>query len=87
MEFLITILFGALVGWIASLIMNTDESQGALMNIIVGIIGAMIGGFMSRALGGSGVTGFNVSSFLWSLFGAVMLIAFFKMISRRSVTK
>lgn len=87
MEFLITILFGALVGWIASLIMNTDESQGAIMNIIVGIIGAMIGGLISRGLGGNGVTGFNVSSFLWSLFGAVLLIAFFKMVSRRSVTK
>ncbi len=82
MEILIWIVFGALVGWVASLIMGTDANQGALANIIVGIIGAIIGGFVARQFGGSGVTGFNMSSFLVALLGAVTLIGVLKLFSR-----
>ena len=56
------IIVGALAGWIASKIMNTDESMGAIANIVVGIIGALIGGFVMNFLGGAGATGINIYS-------------------------
>ena len=51
------IVFGALAGWIASIIMRTNAQMGGLANIIVGVIGAIIGGFIMNALGAEGVTG------------------------------
>lgn len=75
MGIILWIIFGGLVGWIASMIMKTDAQQGAIMNIIVGIVGALIGGFLMNFLGNSGVTGFNLYSFLVALLGAVILIA------------
>lgn len=83
MNILLWILFGALVGWIASLIMRTDEEQGAVANIIIGIIGAFIGGAISRTLGGGGVTGFNFGSILMAVIGSVVLIFFIRMITGR----
>ncbi len=74
-EILAWIIFGALAGWIASIIMKTDAEQGAVANIIVGIVGAVIGGFIVRTLGGSGVTGFNFGSLLVAILGAVVLLA------------
>jgi uncharacterized membrane protein YeaQ/YmgE (transglycosylase-associated protein family) len=75
MGIILWIIFGGLVGWIASLIMKTDAQQGALTNIIVGIVGALIGGFIMNFIGDSGVTGFNLYSFLVALLGSVILIA------------
>ena len=69
------IIFGALAGWIASLIMRTSAEQGAIGNIIVGIIGAIIGGFIMHAFGSSGVTGFNLYSLLVAIGGAIILLA------------
>jgi len=84
LEFLAWIVFGALVGWVASLIMRTDEDQGALENIALGIVGALIGGFVMRLLGGDGITGFNLYSFLVALGGALVLIFVFRMFRGRS---
>lgn len=80
MGVLLWIVFGALVGWIASLLAGTDAQQGTLLNIIVGIIGAIIGGWLMGFFGESGVTGFNLYSFIVSLFGAVVLITLVKFI-------
>jgi uncharacterized membrane protein YeaQ/YmgE (transglycosylase-associated protein family) len=74
MGIILWIIFGALVGWIASLIMKTDPEQGTLLNIVIGIVGAVIGGWLMSFFGESGVTGFNVYSFLVALFGSVVLI-------------
>lgn len=68
------ILFGALAGWLASIIMKTDASMGAGANIIVGIVGALIGGFIMNALGGQGVSGFNIYSLLVAIGGAIILL-------------
>jgi uncharacterized membrane protein YeaQ/YmgE (transglycosylase-associated protein family) len=81
MNIILWIIFGALVGWIASLIMRTDEEQGAIANIIIGIIGAFIGGAVARMLGGEGVTGFNLGSLIVAILGAVTLIFFIRMLS------
>ncbi len=69
------VLFGALAGWIASLIMNTDEEQGAMGNIVLGVAGALLGGFVVQLLGADGVNGFNISSLIIAIIGSVILLA------------
>ena len=68
------IVFGAIVGWIASVIMKTNAQQGIVMNVIIGIVGAVIGGWIMSYIGQTSVTGFDLYSFLVSIFGAVVLI-------------
>lgn len=82
MGIILWIIFGALVGWIASIIMKTDIEQGPLLNIVVGIVGAVLGGWLMSVLGESGVSGFNLYSFLVALLGACVLIAIVKIIRR-----
>jgi uncharacterized membrane protein YeaQ/YmgE (transglycosylase-associated protein family) len=62
------------------MIMKTDASQGIILNIIVGIVGASVGGWLFGFLGGAGVTGFNLYSLLVSVVGAVALIWLVKVI-------
>lgn len=73
MSILIWIIFGALVGWVASMVMRSGGSL--IWDIVIGIIGAVLGGWIMSLIGESGVTGFNMYSFLVSLLGAVVLIA------------
>jgi len=74
MSIILWIIFGAIVGWVASIIMKTNASQGFLMDILMGIIGAVVGGFIMNALGERGVTGFNLYSFIVAILGAVAVI-------------
>jgi len=69
------IILGGLAGWIASMITGRNDQQGCLLNIIVGIVGAAIGGAIVGFLGGGGVTGFNLGSLLVAVLGAVVLLA------------
>lgn len=78
MGIILWIVFGALVGWVASIIMKTDAEQGTILNIVVGIVGAVIGGWIMSTIGESGTTGFNLYSFIVALLGAVVLIAVVK---------
>lgn len=73
MSILAWIVIGGLAGWVASLIMST-ENNGIITNVIVGVIGGFIGGFVFSALGGAGVTGFNMWSFMVAVVGAVILL-------------
>lgn len=82
MGIILWIIFGALVGWIASMIMKTDAEQGALLNIVVGIVGAVIGGWIMTFFGQSGTSGFNFYSFIVALLGAIVLIAIVKALRR-----
>lgn len=82
MGIILWIIFGAIVGWIASLIMKTDAQQGALLNIIVGIIGAVLGGWIMNFFGQTGTTGFNIYSFIVAIIGACVLIALVKAFRR-----
>jgi uncharacterized membrane protein YeaQ/YmgE (transglycosylase-associated protein family) len=82
MNVLLWILFGALVGWIASLIMKTNRQQGTLIDIIVGVVGAVIGGFLFETLGRTGVTGFNLYSMFVAVIGAIILLAIVKAVRR-----
>ncbi len=76
------IIFGALAGWIASMITGRNDQMGCIANIVVGIVGAFIGGFLMNLVGGSGVTGFNLYSFFVAVLGAVVLLAIINFIRR-----
>ncbi|MFZ1626824.1 MAG: GlsB/YeaQ/YmgE family stress response membrane protein [Candidatus Moraniibacteriota bacterium] len=82
MNFLIYLIFGGLVGWAASLVMKTDAQQGIIINVVVGIVGSMLGSWLVGFLGYGGVSGFNVQSFIVALIGAVVLIAIVKALRR-----
>ena len=86
--FILWILMGALVGWIASLIMKTDAEQGAILNIAVGVVGAMIGGFLMRVIGRSGSTineTISLYSVLVSVLGASVLLGIVNLFRRSAL--
>lgn len=72
MEIIAYLILGGVAGWIASLVMGTDASQGILLNIVVGVIGAVVGGFLFNAFGSAGVTGFNLYSLIVATIGAIV---------------
>lgn len=74
MGIILWIIFGALAGWIASLIMKTDQYQNTGLDILLGIIGSVVGGFLMGTIGRSGVTGFNVESLIVAVIGSVVVI-------------
>jgi uncharacterized membrane protein YeaQ/YmgE (transglycosylase-associated protein family) len=88
-NFFLWLLFGALVGWLASLVMRTDAQQGILLNIVVGIVGAFLGGlvFNFMGIGGSNINNndFSLSALLVSLVGAVILLAVVNLVRRGTV--
>ena len=70
------IVFGALAGWVASMLMGTNSRQGCLMNIIVGVLGAFLGGLLVEVLTNrSADFGWNLRSFAVAVIGAVILLA------------
>ncbi|WDS35367.1 GlsB/YeaQ/YmgE family stress response membrane protein [Pseudoxanthomonas sp.] len=82
MGIIIWLIIGGVVGWLASIIMRRNAQQGIILNIVVGIVGAAIAGFLT---GHSINDGVSVSSFLWSLLGAVILLAIVNLFTRKSV--
>ena len=85
LNIILWILFGALAGWIASMIMGRNASMGALANIIVGIIGAFLGGIIMNALGFGGTTGFNLYSLVVAVLGAIILLFLVGLFRRSAV--
>ena len=79
------IIIGGLAGWIASKLMRTDAQMGVLLNIVVGILGGLIGGFLLRGFGVDVAGGGRWFSFLTCLIGAVILLALVKLITRGRV--
>lgn len=71
------IILGGIAGWIATVVMDKDQSYGILGNIALGIIGGLFGGFVFSLFGGAGVTGFNFGSFLVALIGSVVVLWIF----------
>lgn len=84
MGLIIWLIVGGVIGWLASLIMRTDAQQGIILNIVVGIVGAFIGGliFSGGSINNAPLT---LTSFLVSLVGAVILLAIVNLIRRGSV--
>lgn len=85
LSLLIWVIVGALAGWIASMIMKTDAEMGALENIVAGIVGALLGGWLLGLLGIEVADGeLSIPSILSAIFGAVVLIAILKAVRRNS---
>lgn len=82
MGIIIWLVVGGVVGWLASIVMRTDAQQGILLNIVVGIVGAVIAGFVTGANINNVIT---VTSFLYSLIGAIVLLAIVNLVRRGSM--
>ena len=84
MALIVWLIVGGVVGWLASLVMRTDAQQGIILNIVVGIVGAFIGGLI---FGGGSINNapLNVGSFLVSLVGAIILLAIVNLVRRGTV--
>lgn len=88
MGFISWIIVGGLIGWVASIIMSTNAQQGMFLNIVVGIVGALLGGWLLAPYVGSGTINandFSVTSLLVSLVGAIVLLAIVKLLFRGKV--
>lgn len=86
MSFILWIIVGGLLGWVASMMMGTNDTQGKLLNIVVGIVGAFLSGLLLAPMLGTGTINqgdFSISSLLVSLVGAVVLLAILNMFRRR----
>ena len=87
-NFIIWLIVGGLIGWVASLVMRTDAKQGIFLNIVVGIVGAMLGGWVMSLFGGGTSINqgdFSISGLVVSFIGAVILLAIVNLIRRGSV--
>jgi uncharacterized membrane protein YeaQ/YmgE (transglycosylase-associated protein family) len=84
MGLILWLIVGGVIGWLASIIMRTDAQQGILLNIVVGIVGAFIGGLIFSG-GSINNNSLNLTSFLVSLLGAVILLAIVNLFRRGSV--
>ena len=85
MNFIIWVVIGGIIGWIASMIMRTNAQQGLLLNVVVGVIGALLGGWLLAPLFGTGTINqndFSLGSLIVSLLGAVVLLAVVNLFQR-----
>ena len=81
MSILAWIVIGGVAGWLASIIMGNNASMGIVANVIFGIIGAFVGGFLFSLLGGAGLTGFNLYSLLVATLGAVVTLSVIRLVN------
>ncbi|MBC7573257.1 MAG: GlsB/YeaQ/YmgE family stress response membrane protein [Herminiimonas sp.] len=85
MNFIIWIVVGGVLGWIASIVMKTNAQQGMLLNVVVGVVGALLGGWLLAPLFATGTINqndFSVGSLLVSLLGAIILLAVVNLLRR-----
>lgn len=85
MTLLIWIVLGLLAGWSTSIVMNSDNRQGTLTDIVLGITGAVVGGLLMNLLGQPGISGFNFYSILVATLGSIILIWFGRILSTQEV--
>lgn len=84
MYILLWILFGAIIGWLASILTSNNNRMGLIANILVGLIGSVIGGLISGLLGfGDGISAFTWQGTLFSVLGAVILLSILNLVNRR----
>lgn len=88
MNIIIWLVIGGLIGWVASIVMRTNAHQGIFLNVVVGIVGAVLGGwFLSPLVGVSTInqSNFSAAGLFVSLVGAVILLAIVNLVRRRSL--
>jgi uncharacterized membrane protein YeaQ/YmgE (transglycosylase-associated protein family) len=83
MGILAWIVVGLIAGALAKLIMPGDDPGGIIVTILIGIVGAFVGGFVVNLLGGAGVSGFNIWSILVATLGAIILLAIYRLVAPR----
>jgi len=87
-NFIVWLILGGLIGWLASLVMRTNAEQGVILNIVVGIVGAMVGGLLLSSLFGTGTinqSDFSLSGLLLSFLGALILLGIVNLVRRGSL--
>lgn len=84
-DFIVWLVLGGVIGWLASKVMNTDAQQGIFLNVVVGIIGSFIGGLVLRSLGKINDGNFSIPSLIAAFVGAIILLAIVNLIRRGSV--
>ena len=88
MNIIVWLLVGGLIGWVASMMMKTDAQQGIVLNVVVGVVGAMLGGFLIAPMLGHGTINqndFSPMGLAVSLIGAVVLLAIVNLFNRGRV--
>lgn len=88
MTFIIWLVISGIIGWLASMLMRTDGEQGIVLNVVVGIVGAFLGGWLLSPLFGTGTINgddFSLASLLTSFLGSVILLAIVNLIRRGSI--
>lgn len=88
MTLIFVLIVGGVIGWLASIVMRTDAQQGIFLNVVVGIVGALIAGFLITPLiGGAPITSgsFDLMSLFASFLGAVILLAVVNLFRRGSI--
>jgi uncharacterized membrane protein YeaQ/YmgE (transglycosylase-associated protein family) len=86
MTFILWIIVGGILGWLASIVMKTNDQMGMILNIVVGIVGAFLGGLLLAPLFGTGTinqSDFSIGSLLVSFLGAIILLAIVSFFRRR----
>jgi len=87
MNIIVWLIVGGLIGWVASMVMRTDARQGIILNVVVGIVGAMLGGWLLSPMVGAGTINqgdLSLMGLLVSLGGAILLLAIVNLIRRGS---
>jgi uncharacterized membrane protein YeaQ/YmgE (transglycosylase-associated protein family) len=85
MNFIIWLVVGGIIGWLASMVMRTDAQQGIILNVVVGIVGALLGGWLISPLVGIGTINqdnFSLPAMLVSLVGAIILLGIVNLFRR-----
>lgn len=88
MNLIIMLIVGGILGWLASMVMNTDGQQGVFLNVVVGVVGAVLAGYLlTPFLGGAPITtgAFDIKSLFVSFLGAVVLLGIVNLIRRGSI--
>ena len=77
------IILGGIAGWLASIVMKRNDQMGCIMNIVAGIVGAFVGGWVFSLFGGASVTGLNLTSLIVAFVGAVIVLGIVNLLFRR----
>lgn len=86
MGWIVAIIVGGIIGWLASKVMNTDAQQGIFLNIVVGVVGSFLGNIIASFFGmGASLTTFEPLALLWAFIGAVVLLGIVNLLRRGKV--
>lgn len=83
MSVLSWIVFGLIAGAIAKILLPGRDPGGFIVTIVIGVVGGLLGGWLSSKVGGQGVSGFNLMSFVWAVIGSIILLILYRLLFHR----